>query len=300
MVAQNEIAFVGVDGCPYGWFSVGFSPDGHWVTNAFPTFTELLAHYAGAELILVDIPIGLPDGPEERRCDPQARELLNQAAHNLGSRVFRTPTRAAVEYLARRLCYRDVVDGVHCELTEAIQGEFGRDVQPNIAQDVQRETIKAVRHAITKAIQREITGGSLPIQTLEITFKIAEVDNLLPRNAAPYIREIHPEICFWALTGGNPIVPKKDTQSGMAARIAALNGVEVPAQEIFDNALARFPRGQVRNDDILDALAAAVTAYRGSLNEFQTLPEPHRRNEQNLPTRDATNDLAMEMVYWRP
>ena len=296
MVNQNEIRFVGVDGCPYGWFSVGFSQVGHYEMNAFPTFTELLVHYAGAELILVDIPIGLPNGPEERRCDKQARRHLRPH----GSRVFPTPTRAAVEYLARHPYYGDVVEAVQRELAQAVQDELGRAVNPNIAQDVRREIIKAVRYAITKAIQSEITGSKLSAQTLDIILKIAEVDNLLPHNEPPCIREVHPEICFWALNGRNPIAPSKRTALGQGARIVVLNGAEVPAQPIFDAALAEFPRNQVRQDDILDALVAAVTAYRGWPNQLQTLPEPPLRNEQNLPIRDEQQNLPMEMVFWEP
>ncbi len=303
MVNQNQIRFVGVDGCTYGWFAVGFRQDGRCEWHAFRTFQELLARYAGAELILVDIPIGLPNGLEERRCDKQARAMLNQTRAKLGSRVFRTPTRTAVEYLARNPYYGGVVEAVQHELAEVVQNELGRAVQPNIAQDVEDEAIKAVRYAITKGIQREITGKSLSVQTLDIILKMAEVDNLLPRNEPPYIREVHPEICFWALNGGNAIVPKKDTQLGRGTRIARINRVEVPAErieEILAETLAAFPRSQIGQDDILDALAAAVTAYRGWPDHLPALPGPPRNGEENLPTQDPQTGSPMEMVFWEP
>ena len=53
--------YVGVDGCPYGWFSVGLDDRGEWEGKTFLAFGDLLTHYANASLILVDIPIGLPE-----------------------------------------------------------------------------------------------------------------------------------------------------------------------------------------------------------------------------------------------
>ena len=300
MVNQNEIRYVGVDGCPYGWFAAGFTQDGRCEWAAFPTFAELFARYAGAELILVDIPIGLPDGLEERRCDKQARALLNHTRANLGSRVFRTPTRTAVEYLARDPYYEDVVEAVRHELDEVVLIEFGLAVQPNIAQEVDNEAIKTVRYAITKGIQQEITGRSLSVQTLEIILKIAAVDNFLPRNEPPYIREVHPEICFRALNGGNAIVHSKKTQVGRGTRTARLNRMEVPADRILQETLAAMPRSQVGQDDILDALAAAVTAYQGRLGLLPALPGPPQNDEENLPTHDPQTGSPMEMVYWEP
>ena len=54
--------FVGVDGCRCGWVSVGFNNDGKYELKAFFTFDELVEYYNAAKLILVDMPIGLPEG----------------------------------------------------------------------------------------------------------------------------------------------------------------------------------------------------------------------------------------------
>ena len=59
-MAQSE--FVGVDGCHGGWFSVGFDHHGDYEVKVSETLRDLLVHYGGARLILVDIPIGLPEG----------------------------------------------------------------------------------------------------------------------------------------------------------------------------------------------------------------------------------------------
>ena len=53
--------YVGVDGCPYGWFIVALD-EMQWETRVCRTFEELLHFYEGDDLILVDMPIGLPLG----------------------------------------------------------------------------------------------------------------------------------------------------------------------------------------------------------------------------------------------
>ena len=244
-MAQSE--FVGVDGCPFGWFSVGFSVSGEYELKGFFSFDDLLAYYNAAKLVLVDMPIGLPDEAAERPSDPEARRLLRPH----GPRVFRAPTRAALEHLV------------------ANPGDNNG----------------------TRAVQMDITGRSLTSQTLAIMPKIAEVDNLLPREAAPQVREVHPEICFWALNGERPVGPSKHSDEGIEERLRVLERVEPRTRAIFDAGRRRFRSNAVGRDDILDALVAAVTARRGWPDGFHTLPAN--------PPQDARG-LRMEMVYWLP
>lgn len=70
-----QIEFVGVDGCPAGWFSIGFARNGDYEAMGFFVFADLLAYYREAELVLVDMPIGLPDGPTARECDTAVRKI---------------------------------------------------------------------------------------------------------------------------------------------------------------------------------------------------------------------------------
>ena len=223
-------------------------------------FDDLLTYYQAAELILVDIPIGLRNGPGERRCDKQARRRLRPH----GSRVFPAPTRAALQHLVNHLG----------------DGDGAKD-----------EHIR-------------ITGTSLTQQTLAIMPKIAEVDNVLSRALTPQIREVHPEIYFWALNGENPIGPSKHTEKGIEERIRVLmeGQVEPRARQIFDEGWRIYQSHCVGKDDILDALVAAVTAYQGRRDPDQlpVLPEPAQNTDLNLPIRDEQADLPMEMVFWRP
>jgi predicted RNase H-like nuclease len=82
---------MGIDGCRAGWFAV-IRQNGEWSFTLASTLSVLLADYAGAEPIFIDIPIGLADD-QPRQCDQQARRLLSPYRH---SSVFSTPVRDAV------------------------------------------------------------------------------------------------------------------------------------------------------------------------------------------------------------
>ena len=248
---MSKSKFVGVDGCPDGWFSVGLDNCEGYELEVFTAFDELLAHYGDAQLVLVDIPIGLPQGGEGRDCDREARKLLGRPR---GSSVFPTPTRPTVNQAAKS------------------PGDYRGAVE----------------------IERCFAGKGINKQTFAIAPKIAEVDKvLLDRDASapPPVREVHPEICFWALNNRQPMRARKKVREGERERLRVLREIEPRTQEIYDSALDTYLRRQVARDDILDALAAAVTAKLGWPNDLRTLPECS-------PT--DCNDLPMEMVYVRP
>lgn len=140
-----------------------------------------------------------------------------------------------------------------------------------------------------KRISLEITGKSMTVQSSAIMPKIREVDTLLrgSEKARNMVREVHPEVCFWALAGERPMLHSKKKRAGIEERIALLERVRPTAREEFARICKDVPRRIVERDDILDAMAAAVTA-RVNPVELQTLPE--------RPPKD-TYELPMEMVY---
>lgn len=86
---------VGVDGCKGGWLTIELAPgNGGWVASP-PAFCAAFAEILGlaAHVVCVDIPIGLPDGPQPRRCDMEARRLLGRPR---ASSVFSPPCRSAL------------------------------------------------------------------------------------------------------------------------------------------------------------------------------------------------------------
>jgi predicted RNase H-like nuclease len=86
---------VGVDGCKGGWVEIALQ-DGRFDSAGFrATLVEVAATHPDAEVITVDIPIGLPD-VSPRLADVEARRFLRGRA----SSVFSTPSQGALEALS--------------------------------------------------------------------------------------------------------------------------------------------------------------------------------------------------------
>ena len=82
------VRVLGVDGCPGGW--VGALVDGVSLTWHAGSLAELLE--LDAEVVAVDIPLGLPTGADRRACDLAARVRLGAQR----SSVFPCPPRAVL------------------------------------------------------------------------------------------------------------------------------------------------------------------------------------------------------------
>jgi len=233
--------YVGVDGSKGGWFAVAINDKHDWKVDLFTTVRELWDKYSTAELILVDIPIGLLDnGTAWRSCDLKARELLGTRCTS----VFMAPCRQA---------------------------------------------FTAKTHEEASCINKDITGKGLAIQTWSIMRKIKEVDYFLAENksARQRIREVHPELCFWAFNNKQPVLSKKKEKSGIQDRRKILQSHFSKSDEIYEYAKGKFFRNKVGIDDIIDATVVAITAsrYRKGLI---SIPEQ--------PQVDSTG-LPMKMVF---
>jgi len=152
-----------------------------------------------------------------------------------------------------------------------------------------REAVRAESYKEASRINNERTGRKLSKQSWGLVPKIREVDDLLLRDekAREHIKEIHPEVCLWALAGGHPMDHHKSTEQGYLERAHVLESVFPGAYDIIANALDQWTRGDVARDDILDALAAAVTAAAG-LHALASLP---------LTPDTDSHDLPMQMLY---
>ncbi len=238
--------YVGADGCKAGWFAVRLGEGSDWEVNRFPNIERLWGQYKSARLILLDVPIGLPDeGHNERSCDKEARKLLAERH----SSVFPVPCRAAVYSKKEK----------------------------------------------ASCINKQKTGRKLSRQSLGIILKIREVDQLLREDMSTRsrIREVHPEVCFWALNHGKPMQHSKtkEREQAFLERMQVLLSIYPYTQEIVDYALRKYLRKDVARDDILDALVAAVTA----LAEEKLLYLPKVAE----PEWDS-HGLPMQMAYHLP
>jgi predicted RNase H-like nuclease len=231
--------YIGIDACKKGWFAVSIGTDKRFKIGVFETIADFWNSIKSNTLILIDIPIGLPD-EGKRQCDVEARRLLQKRA----SSVFPVPCRQA---------------------------------------------IRAATHQEACRMNQQTLGVKLSIQTWNIAGKIREVDDLLLRDekARRCMRESHPEICFWALAGERPMAHYKKTDLGFVERLGLLGKINPATEKIMNTALKNYPRKYLAADDILDAVALAVTASTGR-HALASIP-------QNPPCDGM--DLPMQIVY---
>jgi predicted RNase H-like nuclease len=128
-------------------------------------------------------------------------------------------------------------------------------------------------------------GKRLSKQAHAIMWRIREVDAILRSEPGlrSRVREIHPEVCFYAWAG-HPMQHRKRTAEGRAERLAL---VEEHFRGAFDAIRREIPPRQAADDDILDAFAALWTAERIVRGMATTVPA--------VPSEDRFG-LRMEMV----
>jgi len=239
---EEGVQYLGIDGCPAGWFFVSLDDDGSHETGVVSRIDELESRLERCALALIDIPIGLPSSTiPTRRADDEARRKIAPR----GSSVFPVPSRPAIE---------------------------------------------APDYRAACMVNERTIGRQLSKQTWNIVPKIREVDEFLRRRVLRQkLREMHPELAFWALNGRRvPTHPKK-TPEGFAERLRILSRHFSGSADVYQSARAQHPlRREVGDDDILDALVGAVTALH--YPNVEALPPKPQFDERGLP---------MEMVFAR-
>ena len=262
---RSEMKYVGVDGCVGGWLSVGLDDRNSYEMKGFMEFVDLVEYFSDARLILVDAPIGLnPDTQQPiRRCDTQARTILEHLGGESGS-VFPPPN--------RRLA------------GAAMSGE-----------------VKWLEGDVVWTHTENPVGcawGAVNRQTFSIASATGEVNDVLDNPGTgncPTIREIHPEVCFRLLGVRREIRHKKTIPEGVYERRNVLRDYEPLTNNILGNASAKFRnKGTAGDDDILDALVAAVTSKLGCQNAKYQL---HRLPGRELTTCDDAPPDGMERLY---
>lgn len=155
-----------------------------------------------------------------------------------------------------------------------------------------RQAISASTHEEASTINKQITGKGISIQTWNILMKIREVDDLLSQNteARKRIKEIHPELCFWALNNETPMRFKKKDYRGFEERLKLLSYLHPLSKAIFEYAMTTYLRKEVAKDDVLDAIVAAITA---SNLDFGLSRIPIKLEVDSL-------GLPMQMIYYIP
>jgi len=102
------------------------------------------------------------------------------------------------------------------------------------------------------------------------------------------VREVHPELAFYAMNDDVPLEASKHAEAGRAARMDLLAAHGFPD---IEDTVARFSDGDLGADDVLDAHAVCWTARRIHESTAERCP----------PQNEAAprNDRGLRMEIWR-
>ena len=137
-----------------------------------------------------------------------------------------------------------------------------------------------------EALRRNRASGpdapGLTKQTFHLLSKMrALADHMTPARQER-VREVHPELAFYAMNSDAAVAESKHAEAGRTARIELLEDHGFSEIESVLSALARGPIGA---DDVLDAYAACWTArriYEGTAERCPPHDEPAPRNNRGL------------------
>lgn len=149
-----------------------------------------------------------------------------------------------------------------------------------------RPVLAATSYSQACEIGQKTDGRKLSRQAWAILPKIREVDSFVRSDPKipTWVREIHPEVCFWAWNDNKALTNSKKSLVGRAEREALVRPLYGSAYTIAQLSLQR---GQYANDDLLDAFAALWSAERVISRKAIVLPA--------VPPLDSCG-LRMEMV----
>ena len=150
-----------------------------------------------------------------------------------------------------------------------------------------RLALDANDYAEASDINFESTGKRLIRQSYAISSKIKEVDDfIISTGLQGKFREMHPEVCFWALNNYQSMKFKKKRFVGFEERKYILKKYFSNTDKLIQEARSKYLNKDVATDDILDSLIGAVCAKFH--NNLKQLPQH--------PETDAKG-LKMEIVY---
>lgn len=258
----DEAYYVGVDRAGGHYLAIIFQGTAYHETRTFETPIALWKQFDDGhtlERVCIDVPIGLPSGPAERECDKQARTIIGDRYRS----VFRVPVRQAV--------YAESPVEANT-INKRVTGEGNAD------------------------------GKGIPAQSMGLRETIRDVDTFLCETPATrsVFEEVHPEVCFRAFAGdplsfGKTLPGSSHTHAaGVEERLQVLAMVDEESPTMVRRAcedLWNDPAvDAVSYDDVLDAMAAALTA------------RPHDEWELEFLGADKTDGCgcSLQMAYRAP
>ena len=148
-----------------------------------------------------------------------------------------------------------------------------------------RPAIQAASREEAAEITESRDGRRVGAQAWGIFPKVREVDFFLRAEPAAreHMIEVHPEVSFWAWSGQQPMKAGKKTPEGKRARRALVEAEF--GTDAFEAARRLYTRGNVADDDILDAYAALWTAQRVFAKRANSVPGDQPLDSAGLPMR---------------
>lgn len=133
---------------------------------------------------------------------------------------------------------------------------------------VGRAALRATSRAEADQVSRDAGGLGIGAQAWGLAEKLREADAAMTPERQRLVREVHPEVSFWAMNGRSPLPAGKKTLEGMLGRMDALEAQGFPSAFV-----RHLPAGlRVGRDDFLDACAALWTARRVKAAQAERLP----------------------------
>lgn len=133
---------------------------------------------------------------------------------------------------------------------------------------VGRQAITQASRADADRVSRAAGGLGVGAQAWGLAAKLREADAAITPDAQKVIREVHPEVSFWAMNGRVPMPFNKKSSEGERARQDALIQSGFPRE--FIESMGAHVR--VGRDDFLDACAALWTARRIAVGKAARFP----------------------------
>lgn len=208
---------VGASVCLGSWFAVRIDDDHERPADGalYPDLAGLFDAWGDAALVLVGMPIGLPDARRPtRRSFSEARARLTPLRHNSVSPV---PSRAVIE---------------------AVRSDKARTYE-DMSELNDRELGKRLSKQSFAMVSKIAELGAFLLSHSEARAKT---------------REAHRELCFWGLNGGRPMAHAKRRPEGIAERLAVLCGYLPWTRAFCDDVRRESARG-VPVAVVVDALA---------------------------------------------
>jgi len=259
---------VGVDATPNGWVAVRMRDREYRRVDHYAdddatesAFRDLWADHADADVVLVDVPIGLPEDVAARAPEREARALLGPRS----SSVFNVPIRPIL----------DVDSYADANERQKERERDGRGLMKQTYNIVPRiREVDELLGASDVAATQDVVRESHP----EVCFWALDDETPMA-----YSKTAQPAAAHWERVGVLAALhandPVHDDEDAFHDALADAGG-----------ALVDWHDPQLSNDDLLDAFALAATASTLT-GDFRTLPED--------PIEDA-DGRRMEMVYATP